>query len=160
MNKQQIGKCGELLVQYRLLRCGIDSAPLTTDAGIDLVALAPASRTSFQIQVKTNAAPKPGGGRGRLCLDWWLEEESPADFVALVDLSTERIWMLTIEQMAALAQQRSGGKLHLYMHLEPEAAPRRKDTPMRDVDFDGYRLEVRIEHLLRWSPLDRGLAAG
>lgn len=37
----QIGRCGELLVQYRLLKFGIESAPLTTDSGIDLVAYAP-----------------------------------------------------------------------------------------------------------------------
>ncbi len=36
---QQIGKCGELLVQYMLLKHGVESAPLTTDPGIDLVAL-------------------------------------------------------------------------------------------------------------------------
>ena len=35
---QQIGRCGELLVQYILLKHRIESAPLTTDVGIDLVA--------------------------------------------------------------------------------------------------------------------------
>ena len=34
----QIGKAGELLVQQKLLLNGIESAPLATDAGIDLVA--------------------------------------------------------------------------------------------------------------------------
>jgi hypothetical protein len=38
MTKQQIGKSGELLVQYKLLLHGIESSPLTTDSGIDLVA--------------------------------------------------------------------------------------------------------------------------
>jgi len=32
----QIGRAGELLVQQRLLLFGIESAPLTTDTGIDL----------------------------------------------------------------------------------------------------------------------------
>lgn len=36
----QIGRCGELLVQYLLLLRGIESAPMTTDSGIDLVAYA------------------------------------------------------------------------------------------------------------------------
>jgi hypothetical protein len=39
----QIGRCGELLVQHRLLKLGIESAALTTDTGIDLVAYAPPS---------------------------------------------------------------------------------------------------------------------
>jgi len=33
MNTQHIGAAGELLVQYQLLKLGIDSARLTTDAG-------------------------------------------------------------------------------------------------------------------------------
>jgi len=32
-NTQQVGRCGELLVQYKLLKFGIDSAPMTTDYG-------------------------------------------------------------------------------------------------------------------------------
>jgi hypothetical protein len=32
MNTQHIGAAGELLVQYQLLKLGIDSARLTTDA--------------------------------------------------------------------------------------------------------------------------------
>lgn len=35
---QQIGAAGELLVQYKLLKLGIDSSAMTTDSGIDLVA--------------------------------------------------------------------------------------------------------------------------
>src|SRR5687767_5493305 len=90
----QIGKCGELLVRMRLLMHGIESAEMTTDAGIDLVAYSPASKTAITIQVKTNLAPKPGGGTGKNALDWWTQEASPAQAHALVDLSTDRIWLL------------------------------------------------------------------
>ena len=41
LNTQQVGSCGELFVQYKLLKLGIESAPMTTDYGIDLVALDP-----------------------------------------------------------------------------------------------------------------------
>jgi len=37
MNTQDIGAAGELLVQYELLKLGIDSPRLTTDAGVDPV---------------------------------------------------------------------------------------------------------------------------
>ena len=33
LTKAQIGKCGEILVQYRFLRLGIESAPMSTDTG-------------------------------------------------------------------------------------------------------------------------------
>lgn len=36
--KSQIGRCGELLVQYHLLKLGIESAPMTTDSGVDRLA--------------------------------------------------------------------------------------------------------------------------
>ena len=51
---QQVGRCGELLVQYRLLRLGVESAPMTTDSGIDLVAFDPKRQAVVTIQVKTS----------------------------------------------------------------------------------------------------------
>jgi len=38
LSTQQIGKLGELLTQLKLLQFEIESAHLTTDSGIDLVA--------------------------------------------------------------------------------------------------------------------------
>jgi len=38
VSTQRIGRCGELLVHYKLLKLGIESAAMTTDAGVDLVA--------------------------------------------------------------------------------------------------------------------------
>lgn len=64
MKAAQIGAAGALLVQYRLLKAGIDSAAMTTDDGIDLVAYSPRLHQALTIQVKTNLRPKPGGGKG------------------------------------------------------------------------------------------------
>ena len=79
LTTQQIGRLGELLVQYELLRCGIDSAPMTTDAGVDLVAYSGVKGRSITLQVKTNLAPKPGGGKGAPAVDWWVSEDCPAE---------------------------------------------------------------------------------
>lgn len=124
LTTQQIGRLGELLVQYELLRHGIDSAPMTTDTGIDLVAYSPDKKASFTIQVKANLAPKPGGGKGAAAIDWWVDEDCPAEWVAFADISTRRIWMLTREELASAAQQRSNGQLHLYMYTDPESGTR------------------------------------
>lgn len=115
LSRQQIGRCGELLVQFRLLRLGIESAPLTTDAGVDLVAYGAGARGAVTIQVKTNLAPKPGGGSGSPALDWWIREDSPAQLDALVDLSSDRIWLFRHAELMAEAQQHSSGRAHLYM---------------------------------------------
>ncbi len=69
ISTQQIGKCGELLIQYKLLLRGIESAALTTDAGVDLVAYSDEKRKPVTIQVKTNLKAKPGGGKGKMALD-------------------------------------------------------------------------------------------
>jgi len=74
----QIGRAGELLVQYRLILLGVESAPMSTDAGIDLVAYSPITKLPSTIQVKSNLKPKPGGGKGKVALDWWLSDDSPA----------------------------------------------------------------------------------
>ena len=121
LTTQQIGRLGELLVQYELLRHGIDSAPMTTDAGIDLVAYSGVKGRSFTIQVKTNLTPKPGGGKGAPAIDWWVSEDCPAEFYAFVDLSTRRVWLLTKQELASSAQQRSGGRLHIYMYTNADS---------------------------------------
>jgi hypothetical protein len=60
----QIGRSGDLLVQYRLLKHGIESALMTTDSGIDLVAYAPRDKKAVTIQVKSNQGGRREGQKG------------------------------------------------------------------------------------------------
>jgi hypothetical protein len=136
----QIGRCGELLVQYHLLRLGIESAPMSTDTGIDLVAYSPVRNSAHTIQVKTNLKAKPGGGKGKVALDWWVPEDCPAQYVALVDLSSESIWFMAHTEILAHAQQRSNGRLHIYMYTDPTAKPRRTDRLAHQWQFEEFRL--------------------
>jgi hypothetical protein len=145
LSKAQIGRCGELFVQYRLLRHGVESAPMTTDTGIDLVAYSPKKARPITIQVKTNLQPKPGGGRGKLALDWWISETSPAAWVALVDLETQRVWLLLQSEFATIAQQKSGGRLHFYFYTELNYQPR--ISGRLDREYEPYLIEQRIEKL-------------
>jgi len=144
IRKSQIGRCGELLVQYRLLLRGVESAPMTTDAGIDLVAYAPSVERPFSIQVKTNLKPKPGGGKGKSALDWWVAESTPAQLVALVDLATMKIWLLLREELATLAQQKSSGRYHIYMYTDPTAKPKKQERLAHAYEFERYLLEDRM----------------
>ena len=104
LSTAQIGKSGELLVQYKLLNYGIESSQMTTDSGIGLVAFSSKNQKAITIQVKTNQKPKPGGGSGKMTLDWWLPVNSPAEFIALVDLSTEKIWFFSYDEFSKNAQ--------------------------------------------------------
>jgi hypothetical protein len=138
----QIGKCGELLVQYRLLKHSIESSPMTTDNGIDLVAYSAASRRAVTIQVKTNLRSKPGGGKGSMALDWWVPQQSPAEFFALVDLASDQVWLFSKEELARFAQQKPTGRWHLYFYTETDAQPR--GPGKRIEEFEAYKLENRL----------------
>ena len=137
-----IGRCGELLVQYKLLKLGIESAPMTTDAGVDLVVFAPAAQRAVTVQVKANGAPKPGGGKGKLALDWWISDNCPSEIAAFVDVSTDTVWLFTKKELAELAQQHSNGRYHLYMYVDSTAKSRGTKSVQRG-DFDKYLLEQR-----------------
>jgi hypothetical protein len=147
LNKQQIGKCGELLVQYKLLLHGIESAPLTTDSGIDLVAYSGKNKDAVTIQVKTNLKPKPGGGKAKLALDWWIHDDSPADLFAFVDLETSRVWLIKSSELPDLAQQKPKGRFHFFMKTDPTAKTKEKSKKAYVYEFERYLLENRIHEL-------------
>ena len=144
----QIGRCGELLVQYQLLTRGIESAPMTTDSGIDLVAYASDAAKAITIQVKANLQAKSaGGGRGKPALDWWIDIETPAELVAFVNLSDQSTWLFKLHEIAKLAQQQSSGRYHLYMYTDPSAKPSKPDRKVHQHEFESFRLENRT-HLI------------
>jgi len=141
---QHIGKAGELLVQYKLLKFGIDSAAMTTDSGIDLVAYSPRNQRAYTIQVKTKNEASPGGGKGKLSLAWDLRDDSPADLVAATDLSTDSVWLFTYSEFETFAQQHSAkGNLKLYMYVD-EDVNTKKEMALKS-QFENYLIENRIK---------------
>ena len=144
LTKAQIGKCGELLVQYQLLLRGIESAPMSTDTGIDLVTFSPYAPAPVTVQVKTNLQAKPGGGKGKMALDWWVPSDTPANFVALVDLSSQSIWLMSPAELAAYAQQQPEGRRHIYMYTDSSARPRRTDRLAHVHEFEQFLLTNRV----------------
>lgn len=143
----QIGRCGELLVQYLLLRGGVESAPMSTDSGVDLVAYAPKISGPMTIQVKANLQPKASGGKGKSALDWWIPDEMPAQLVALVDLSTQRLWMFKSEEIPSLAQQHPKGRYHLHMYTDPTTRPKKLNRLSHVYEFEKYLLGNRAREL-------------
>lgn len=109
-----IGAAGELLVQYKLLKLGIDSARLTTDSGIDLVAYSPIDNRALTVQVKARERPKKSGA-----MSWTFRRDSPADLIALADLATDSVWILTLADANEIAQQDRDGLREFYMYADP-----------------------------------------
>ena len=141
---QHIGKAGELLVQYKLVKYGIDSAALTTDSGIDLVAYSPKNMKAYTIQVKTQETPLPGGGKGKLSMAWNLRDNSPADLVATTDISSDSVWLFAFSEFEEFAQQHSSkGNLKLYMYVD-ETIKTQKKMALKS-QFEEYLIENRIK---------------
>ena len=146
--KAQIGRAGELLVQQQLLLHGIESAAMTTDSGIDLVAFSPAKKDAVTIQVKANLVAKPGGGKGKPHLDWWAPDDSPADLFAFVDLESSRVWLVLNEELEQVAQQHPQGRFHFFMATDPTTSARGDGKPVHDYEFERYLLKNRVHRLL------------
>ncbi|MBK5109472.1 MAG: hypothetical protein JJE12_15160, partial [Anaerolineales bacterium] len=104
MNNQQISRCGELLLQYKLLLLGIETSQMKTGSGIDLVAYSSHNRRAYTMQVKTNEKPTPSGDNGKMKLGWWVPDDCPADLVAFVDLSTSSVWLFSTGEIPRYAQ--------------------------------------------------------
>ena len=132
----QVGRSGELLVQYKLLKFGIDSAPMTTDRGVDLVAIESSSKRTVSIQVKT-ATHREGGS----WIIWSMTKQCVADYVAAVDLRRDKGWLFTKDEFERLAK--SGRWLWWYI---PGHRPKRaKSTP--EEHFARYEIDVVIPGL-------------
>ncbi len=119
---------------------------MTTDAGIDLVVFNPSTTSAVTVQVKANEAPKPGGGKGKLALDWWIPHDCPADLVAVADLSTNQVWLFKTTEMNTIAQQSSSGRWHLYMYTDARVQTR-SAKPTKIGEFDPYLLHNRVATL-------------
>ena len=146
MNTQHIGAAGELLVQYQLLKIGIDSARMTTDAGIDLVVYAPGDRSASTVQVKANMGAKPAGGRGPLSRGWYFPDQCPAQLLAFVALDTDTAWLFTQKEAQELAQQHSTrGIRQLYWRLK--ATPVGPKSPRHEAQMVDYLLPTRAAQL-------------
>ena len=143
MTTQHIGAAGELLVQYRLLKVGIDSARLTTDAGVDLVVYSPATGRATTVQVKTVLAPAPSGGRGRLAIGWSFPHKLGAELLAVVLLSEDEVWLFTADEARAIAQQHTAsGSRRLYWYTDGDM-PQRDGIPLKQGDMTSYLLQER-----------------
>ena len=143
----QIGKCGELFCQFSLLKLGIESAPMTTDSGIDLIAYSKGEKKAFTIQVKTCHQPKPAGGRGRMEINCQIPSDCPAGYVALVEIKPSRVWLFTILEFAKVAQKKPLGHICFYMKTDKSAPPRKDGKPHLEKDFEKYLLEKAVPRL-------------
>ncbi len=144
MNNHQIGRCGELLLQYKLLLLGIESSRMTTGSGIDLVAYSSRNRKAYTVQVKTNENPTPSGENGKLSLGWWVPEDCPTDLVAFVDLASSSVWLFSTGEISKYSQKRYRGRHHFHFYVDPTVDIRAGQLT-HQVHFDEFVVEKRAQ---------------
>lgn len=136
-----IGAAGELLVQFRLVRNGIDSARLTTDSGVDLVAYPPGMSRALTVQIKTVEQSTPAGGKGALTTGVVFPSVCPAEYLAIVRLSDEAVWMFPIEEALRLSKQ---AVPRLYWYVDSTTAPL---GALTETEVERFRLERMLAQL-------------
>ena len=147
LTTQQVGRCGELLVQYMLLKYGVESAPLTTDPGIDLVAfpnvkVSPEERRKpLTIQVKTSThRPELSDSADTKWIEWWVSDKCPADYVAAVDLERQMCWLFRTEEFRKRGY-RSGEGYRLLWYVPGHEYGK---TEKKEENFKEYEMEAAI----------------
>ena len=143
LGRQAIGAAGELLVQYKLIKPGIDSARLTTDSGIDLVMYVPGTTEAHTVQVKAVINPYLDAGIGPLVVGWAFPRTCKAQWLAGVDISRDRVWLFPIEDALRHARGNTPD-VTLYWRLEQ---PRGTVIGVES-DYDEYDFDLIIDRLL------------
>ncbi len=145
-----IGAAGELLVQYKLLKLGIDSARLTTDSGIDLVMYIPGTKVAITVQVKSTNGTAVDAASGR---PWLVFPNFPvnckAQYLATVDLSRDAAWLFPIPRAEEVARpNKAGTEFQLWWYMDG----RRGTKVGVDEDYQQDALEIVAANLLPTEP--------
>ena len=137
LTTQQIGKCGELLVQYLLLREGVESSPMTTDTGIDLVAFSAGKVITIQVKTSTHRSDSTSSW-----VEWAVPITCPASHVAIVDLQADDGWILPTAEF-----HKRGTKAGTNRRLMWSTDSRWK-SPLAESDFQQYKIGPGVASLL------------
>jgi len=147
LGTQAIGAAGELFFQYHLIKRGIDSARLTTDAGIDLAMYVPGTLAAHTIQVKATNTHYPDKMMNRLQLWWPFPVTCKAQWLGVVDLTRDLAWLLPMEDALREARGRDKkGTTYLMWYVGER--PKRATKVEGEGHFDRYVLDAAIDRLL------------
>ncbi len=96
---------------------GLRAEAAPNDIAADVIVELSTQR-SVSVRLLAAAAPHRRGGRGDLGLHWMLPDTS-AEFVALIDISRPRGWLMPAADFRARAQPMAGGRFHLDWIVAP-----------------------------------------
>ena len=124
------------LAQYLDLWAGSESTRLAIAQTVQAIA-------SVSIEV---SVVESGSLSGRTC-EWLLDSEVNGDLAAFVDLSSERIWLLTPYEVGELSTKQPDGTRRLFTYADVTLDPEKTGHFVFSGDFDRYLLEERAERI-------------
>lgn len=128
---------------YKLLKHEIDSARMTTGAGVDLVMYIPGVEGAATIQVKAQWEPLPAGGTGEAHCSWVFDRDCPADWLAVVDLSRDAAWLFEMDQARDLAQQKpDSGNWRIYWYADTANV---SGNPRRESNVAAFEIDTVVK---------------
>ena len=137
ITSDQVGKCGELFVQYHLLKEGIDSPPMTTDPGIDLVTFSAGKVATIQVKTSTHRSDSTNSW-----VEWAVPNTCPASHVAIVDLEADAGWILPTAEFHKRGT-RAGANRRLLWSTDS-----RWQSPLAESNFHQYKIGPGVASLL------------
>ena len=148
---QHVGRCGELLVQYKFLKLGIDSAPMTTDRGVDLLAIDPKTRRKT-VTVQVKAATHRRDARAATdqretteYVSWPVPYPSATDYAAVVDVIRDKVWMFTKKEIGAQARGKGNGERVLWWYI-PGHRPKKARSRSEDW-YERYAMDTVVARM-------------
>lgn len=147
LRTQIIGAAGELLVQYQLLKHEIDSARLTTDSGIDLVIYVPGTTEAITVQVKAMQKPYTDP---RARLEWGYPLNCKADWLAVVDVSRDLVWLFPVEEAIGFSGGTADGLTYLSWYIGDKGGTKFGI----ESDFERYKLDNVIGRIIEEAEND------
>lgn len=139
-------------VQRDLLSRDIDSAPMTTDTGIDLLAYDQKSRKSFSIQVKTKTSGEKGLSKTRP--DWKVGRDKlqDADVFAFVLKHKDRdgeAWYFPQSKLVAPYVRLYNREWALTFYRKDGLKRPLKKGRLTDSDLDEFKGKKGLDQVLR-----------
>ncbi|HEX8362590.1 MAG TPA: HNH endonuclease [Longimicrobium sp.] len=141
MRPHDAATAGKSLVHDRLSQYGFDVEP---GRSRDPLRVSTGAANPVHVLVRTKSEPMPGGGNGPSAIDWWIPERTEAEWVALAELTSGRVWLFRTREIPDLAQQHPAGSYHLYMYTEPIRSSKER---VLDTHFEEYQMERRLDDL-------------
>ncbi len=132
-------------MQYKLLGFGIDSAPMTTDYGIDLLAFDPKTHKAVSIQVR---ASSHHGDMASQWVEWNMPKQCVAQYVAVADIEQDKVWLFTKDTFEKVASSTGGKGRRLWWYV-PESGYQSSQLNKNEDPFKEYEMASVIPSLFK-----------